>query len=73
MRDLNKEEEVISKAFKECSEFMVPSPGSKITKGSVGEGVTLRGMIKVLVKPLFIVSYLTASNSRQNVCCSTGK
>ena len=50
---------------------MVPPPGSKITKGSVGDGVTLQGMIKELLKPLLIVSYITASTSRQSICYST--
>ena len=42
-RDLDETEEVILKAFKECSEFMVHLPGKKIRGGSMVARVTLQG------------------------------
>ena len=42
-RNLNETEKVISKAFKECSEFMVRLPGEKIRFSSEDDSVTLQG------------------------------
>ena len=42
-RNLDETEKVILKAFKECPEFMVHTPGEKIMFSSEDQAVTLQG------------------------------